>query len=299
MNVHDHRASHADAFAAAPGEPIVAGGGSLSARSEIPEMARALAECAGGIETARLERAIVAACIYADAIVLSDDIIDYAASSAGWARDVPRAGAYFLDAAMMWSELFGPADGFWGALRRYHREYLATMQLEGEISAGARTWESCDEALCLHIVRGKNGPVRGIAAFVAALSRKPQILGDLETLTLGYFVVNQMLDDVRDWREDIRDGNISLVLRRASSAKPRLDDACAIGVRLFRDGHVDYVLRFACEQLSELRAVADKLGATRYAALVERRVEQYTSLAAQLRADLVRQSQRLGQAAAS
>jgi hypothetical protein len=283
----------------APADPIVAAGGSLSANSEIPEMARALAECVGNIDADRLERAIVAGCIYADAIVLCDDIIDYAACRPALTRDVPRTGAYFLDAAMIWTELFPPQDGFWAALRRYHREYLGAMQLEGEISLGERTWESCDEALCRGIVRGKNGPVRGIAAFVAALGRNPAVLGDLETLTLDYFAVNQMLDDVRDWREDVRDGNISLVLRRASPHKPTLDDSRSIGIRMFGGGHVDYVLELACQQLLELRGLARRLGATRYAALVDRRLVQFSGLAAQLRADLVLQGRNANGAAGS
>jgi hypothetical protein len=290
MTVHEHSPRHTAALGEKTYDPIVSGGGSLSATSEIPEIARALAEWAGKIDSADLERAIVAGCIYADAIVLSDDIIDYSASGGPWARDVPRTGAYFLDAAMRWAELFPPPGAFWVALRRYHREYLGAMQLEGEIGAGKRTWESCDEALCLQIVRGKNGPVRAIAAFIAELARFPEALGDLEALTLGYYAANQMLDDVKDWREDIRDGNISLVLRRASPRRPSASEVPSIGVRLFGGGHVDYVLESACTQLADLLALARRLGAARYAALLERRLAQFTTLATQLRADVAAQS---------
>jgi hypothetical protein len=290
MTVHANAPTAGATFVRPGFDRILADGGSLNSTSEIPEIARALAECAGGVDPVQLECAITAACIYADAIVLSDDMIDDARRSADRSREIPRMGAYFLDSVMMWSELFPPAHHFWTALRRYHREYVATMQLEGEIASGKRAWGSCDEDLCLRIVRGKNGPVRAIAAFIAGLARHAPDIEDLEELTLGYFTANQMLDDIRDWRDDIGDGNISLVLRRAWAERPVIDDIPAVGIGIFAGGHVDYVLQLACDRLLAVHALARRVGATRYMLLLDRRLAQFTALAEQLRADLIAQA---------
>jgi hypothetical protein len=170
--------------------------------------------------------------------------MDYVREKPEETRRLPRVGALFAQAYRTFAELIGGEPSFWNRLEAYFIDYVDAMDAEVLYATGERSWEACSEDECLSIERRKNGLVRLVDAGVAALAGHRGDTGAGEIL-LDLFVANQMIDDLRDWREDIRDGALSLLLLRAAGAKPAPDAAPALGRAIYLDGHAGHVLAVA------------------------------------------------------
>jgi squalene-hopene/tetraprenyl-beta-curcumene cyclase len=260
--------------------------GAFDARSIIAKLPALVAQAYPPIAAETLERVTVALCLFSDAVVLSDDVIDYAASIPATARRVPDIAVLYAQAYRTFAEVFGGAPGFWNRLERYFIDYVDAMNVEAALAAGERDWASCGEDDCLAVARGKNGLVRLVDAAVAALCQPDAHDRKTDDILLHYFVANQMIDDLRDWREDIRDGALSLVLRRASAERPRGELAREIGRRIYLDGHAAYVLGVARRELEAGLVAAQALHADGLIALHERRIDGISALRERVAAEL-------------
>jgi len=244
--------------------------GALNPRSRILALPTLIAELYPPVDDARLGRAAFALCAFSDAIVACDDVIDYASADPAVARRIPQIGIVFAEAYRIFAELFGDRPAFWDPLRRYYAEYVDALAAEARIAADDAAWTACTLADALAIVRGKNGLVRLVDAAVAALAEQPQHPGG-ETILLEWFAGEQMLDDLNDWREDVRDRNVSVLLRAACATRPDPAALEAIGLRLYGEGHIARTLARAAVLVEGAREIAVAAGATAFAALIEQR----------------------------
>jgi hypothetical protein len=249
----------------------------LDRRSAVDRLPALVAEAYPGVDSRALSELSVGLSLFGDAVVLSDDIIDYAATVPRIARSVPRVAALYARAYRTFSELVGGDAVFWDRLEEYFIEYIDALDLEEAVAVGAHAWDALEREDCLRIVRGKNGLVRLVDAAVRAIahaSPRPMLAGTL----LDYLVAHQMTDDVKDWREDVRDGTVSLLLRLACDRRPDSSDLPLLGRRLYLEGHVDGVLALAEHLLHDAAGTARAQGSPGLAALCEQRS---TSIAAQ------------------
>ncbi|HTW83337.1 MAG TPA: class 1 isoprenoid biosynthesis enzyme [Candidatus Sulfotelmatobacter sp.] len=225
--------------------PVFAGG-AFDERATITELPQRVAEIYPPVPRRRLDELTVALSLFSDAIVACDDIMDYARERPEETRRLPRIGVLFAQTYRTFAELLGPAPHFWNRLERYYADFVDAMDAEVRYATGATPWSACSEEECLAIERGKNGLVRLVDASVAALAGNDRAEDGAAESMLDLFVANQMVDDLRDWREDIRDGALSLVLLRAAGGtKPAPDAARELGARIYLDGHAAHVLAVA------------------------------------------------------
>jgi hypothetical protein len=261
-------------------------GGAFDERSTILTLPGLVAEAYPPIAPWKLDEITVALSLFSDGIVAYDDIIDCAPYDPGEARRLPHVAVLFAQAYRSFAELFGGAAWFWDRLEAYFIDYVDALAAETCYANGEAPWRSYDEAQLLAIVRGKNGLVRLVDAAVAALAGERQSRG-MDTVLLEGFVAHQMVDDLRDWREDMRDGNPSLLLCRASRSKPSSDDPGAVGRRLYLDGHAEYVLRISETALGAAAEKASGLGAHGFAAALAKRKDRVEQLRGRVQAEVI------------
>jgi hypothetical protein len=260
-------------------------GGAFDERSTILTLPRLVAEAYPPVDAAKLAELTVALSLFSDGIVAYDDIIDCAPYDPREARRLPQVAVLFAQAYRTFAELFGGAPWFWDRLEAHFIDYVDALAAEARFASDDEPWRVCDEALVLGIARGKNGLVRLVDTAVAALAGERDGRG-LESVLLDGFLAHQMVDDLRDWREDVRDGNPSLLLCRACTAKPRGGDAEAIGRRIYRDGHAEHVLLLAERTLRGAAASAAALGAHAFGAALAEREERVARLRERVRAEV-------------
>jgi hypothetical protein len=255
--------------------------GAFNERSAIVPLPQLLAEIYPAGAGPSLATLTYGLCAFSDAVIWTDDVIDYSGADPLAARALPKVAVILAEAYRTFARVLGDAPVFWDALRRYFVDYVDALADETRIATGELPWGACSEQRALTIARGKNGLVRLVDAAVAALAGSEQRPGADEML-LAWFVGEQMLDDFSDWREDIRDGNISVLLRSVCETRPAADAIEAIGLRMYFEGHADRVLALAESQMNIAHAIACEVGAEQFAALVVRRREGIEPLRARI-----------------
>lgn len=252
--------------------------GAFSDKGEIALLPHLLAPAFSPIDRAKLNKLSVASCLFSDAVLLCDDVIDYAATDSSTAKDLPKAVALFMESYRIFGEVLWDRPAFWGRLRSYIGDYLDAMDREARLSSGVLSWRDCRQEGCIEIVRGKNGLVRTVSAAIGEFGNdilKADVAGEL---LLNYFVACQMLDDLRDWREDVRNGSMSLLLLRVSAERPEVANVEHIGRCIFGNGHAEYVLTLGIEVLERTMRDASRLKLEEFAAVVNRRRHQMLEL---------------------
>ncbi len=261
--------------------------GAFNARSVITALPRAVADLYPAFPRAALGEVTVALCLFSDAVVSCDDVIDYAKDDPASVRRLPGVVVLFTEAYRTFAELYGGAPRFWDRVARYFGDYVDALAAEARCAAGERAWAACTPDECLAIARGKNGLVRIVDAAIAALPGGDDDPRGIDEILLQCFVANQMLDDLRDWREDLRDGNVSLLLRRVSDQRPGPEDGDAIGRAIYAGGHAAHVLDVAHANLSSALRSSLALRAEALAGLIRPRIGRIEALRGRLARELV------------
>lgn len=213
-----------------------------------------------------LKRFTVAARLYASSIFLHDKLFDPSAEQASTAHLGPvnslRILAMQFEAYRQLHELFPQHSAFWQDLRCYLSHFARASVEEQKFVAGGRAWRELSEDLALDIAKGKNGIARATIAGLAAMEGTRTALQPLTQAIDGYNVARQMLDDLCDWKEDLKAGIPSLLLARVLGQNPTgLDDkelaelTSAVGREVFYGGHAKYLMELALGSLDQ----ADRL----------------------------------------
>ncbi len=243
-------------------------GGAFSERAQIATLVQCTADAFSAIDARRLRLLILGCALFNDAVLVTDDTLDYGAERVDTALALTQLLPLLVEAQLVFAELFDGGSSFWNHYRRYFAEYLLGMNAEVDVRRDPRLWSGLTDRACVEIARRKNGLIRIVAAAVCELASERRALGDLEEALLLYFVGMQMVDDVRDWREDARDGNVSLLLRSASSTSPSAIDVTRLGQVIYGERHAEAVLARADDWFDRAASIAARLGTASLRALV-------------------------------
>jgi hypothetical protein len=149
-----------------------------------------------------------------------------------------------------------PADHpFWGRFEEYWQEYLEALAREKLRHARPRSYDD-DDFLWLG---RKFSPIKICAAGMVFAARRPGALARLEAALETFHVGYQLLDDLRDWREDLRHESWTWPLtlaRREVAGSSRAEDMEKV---LGPDGIATEVVEKATDHLEESLSILGDL----------------------------------------
>lgn len=217
------------------------------------------------VEEADLDRFAVAARLYASSIFLHDKLFDEGAERDSNLRLAPINALRIL--AMEWEayrqlhELFPARSMFWEDFRSYLSHFTRACLEEQRFIKGDRAWREFSEELALDIAIGKNGVARATIAGLAEMQGDRSAVRPLNEAIDGYNSARQMLDDLCDWKEDLRAGMPTLLLARVLGEEPNCVDeeqhsklTAKVGREIFYGGHATYLMELAVGALDVANA---------------------------------------------
>ncbi|HEY6323217.1 MAG TPA: prenyltransferase/squalene oxidase repeat-containing protein [Thermoanaerobaculia bacterium] len=216
---------------------------------------------------ADLQQFAVAARLYATSIFLHDKIYDREGEQAATAPLAPVNGLRIL--AMQWEayrilhRLFAPDASFWPRFQGHLAGFAHALIEEQQFVVGGRPWTEYTEEVALGIARGKNGVAKATVAGLAELARAPDRGEPLAAAIDCFSVAQQAMDDLCDWKEDLRNGVPTLLLARVLDKPPPASPAElepwieSVGREIYYGGHARYSLTLAIASLAD----ADRLTA--------------------------------------
>ena len=145
--------------------------------------------------------------------------------------------------------LFPPSALFWQHFQSYLMEHTSACATELMVATGQMSWDTYTEETARSLITGKNGMSRVIPAGLAEIQGDYSTLADLERMLEHHYVATQVYDDLCDWKEDLRDGNPSLLLSRVLNEWPDRRTPQVIAQAIYYEGHAQYVLEYALREL--------------------------------------------------
>ena len=155
-------------------------------------------------------------------------------------------------------ELFPPQAAFWSHFRTHLIDYTNACILERQFSSGNQPWSEYTEAVALNIVKGKTGIAKVAIAGLAEISGDDEYVKPLEEALEHYYIARQMFDDVCDWKKDMRNHILSLLLSRIVKKYPDSEIRCGtqewenrLAYDIYYRGHAQYVIERALDALDD------------------------------------------------
>lgn len=169
----------------------------------------------------QLRQLSIAGRLFGASIVLYDEFLDNEILD-------KNARKLFSPLVMQWesqkilSRLFEPDSLFWKRFDGFYREHIRACAAEESFRCGKRCWSEFGEDLGLEIAVGKNGISRAVAAGLVELSGGESIYHSLIEAIDNFNIACQILDDLVDWKQDLKDFAPSLLLTRVFNENPHL-----------------------------------------------------------------------------
>ncbi len=170
-----------------------------------------------------------------------------------------RVQAMQLESYRQLHRLFGAESMFWERFQGYVTEYAQACLQEQAFQSGQRSWSEYTEAVAFELAIGKSAIAKGTIAGLAALAGSEGWLEPLNYSIDCYNIAAQMVDDLRDWKEDLQIGFPSLIISRVASpsehrslvASPEeLEDRIGkLSRQIYYQGNALYVLNIALQSL--------------------------------------------------
>jgi squalene-hopene/tetraprenyl-beta-curcumene cyclase len=207
------------------------------------------------VTTSQSRPLAIAGQLLANSLVLYDGMMDDAPIAAPKGA-LLQAQAMQFEAYHLLQKLFPSEAVFWEHFRQYLVEYANACLQEQRFVSGERPWREYTETLAIQIAIGRSGVARTAIAGLVELDQNDQLLSLLEESINHFFLANQMLDDLVDWKEDLRRGIPSLLLSRVVNEWPvklsRKDlesQLESLARKVYYRRHAHYVLEIALESL--------------------------------------------------
>lgn len=165
----------------------------------------------------RVEPLALACRLLADSLFVADDVMDEDPTDRERAANILRIQAMQFEAYRLLHSLFPPQARFWDRLQTYLAVYAKACLSEKHFSAPGSGWTDLSQGAAIAIARGKSS-LANLA--VAGLVELAEDEGPFEALTgsVGrYYIARQLVDDLTDWRDDLRRGVPSLLLARVAA----------------------------------------------------------------------------------
>ena len=202
-----------------------------------------------------------AARLYAGAILLADPVVDGVGTAS---VHLFRIMALQSEALRALQRLFPPDARFWGRLQAYTAGYMSACLDESAFADGRRPWAEYTDACAVAIALAKNGVARAVVAGLAELDGDEAAFERLSSALDDFNFATQMLDDAQDWKDDLRRGIPSVLLRPVMADGPRPSDDASLeafvaqaGRRLYYEGHLVAVLERAIDALHRVERLRD------------------------------------------
>jgi len=190
--------------------------------------------------------------MYASSILLQDELVDGDLQGLAAGQATLRVMAMQFEAYHLLHPLIPAERSFWGRFRRFLAEYAEATLEERRFASGQRPWSEYTEELAHRLILGKNGISRVAVVALVELAGDERLCEPLLQSLNQFNLATQLCDDLSDWKEDLRQGIPSLLLRRMVSEPPKeLDEARlkALSRELFYGGHAAYAMRMALDAL--------------------------------------------------
>lgn len=209
------------------------------------------------ITLTQLAELVVAGRLLSDSILAFDAVVDEPVDAGRRAMDVAKGQSQQLEAHCILATLFPAESPFWISLRADYIAYLAALQAERQLVVDAS-----DEEALLEVARGKTAVARSCLTAMGLLGERPEVASELSIALTDFYLARQMWDDLVDWRNDLANGQRSVLLARALQDLPSMEarDLHAVGVSIYFHGHADHVLAIAERALDRARSVVANIG---------------------------------------
>lgn len=199
------------------------------------------------VESDELRQLSVAGRLFGASIILYDDFLD---------EDVfeKNARKLFTPLVMQWesqkilSQLFEFNSSFWEKFHSFYQDHIRACVIEESFRSGKRDWSDFTEELGLEITVGKNGISRAVVAGLVELSANKSVYEPLIEAINNFNISCQILDDLVDWKRDLKDATPSILLARVFDNNPHLlvnrntDNTEILAKTIYYQGHAQYVL---------------------------------------------------------
>lgn len=171
-------------------------------------------ECFVEIEDEVLLKIAEAGAFYVLASILLDHIVD---GQADPVVDVAllQKGFYRIGSSS-YREIFPSSSGFWTQFDRLGEAHLAGISLEVESQRRVEVLEINDLEVMAH---GKVSPIITTIAALCEASGQPKKFKPTEQSLKHIAVASQLLDDVGDWRHDVKAGHRTYFLSQIASRR--------------------------------------------------------------------------------
>lgn len=148
--------------------------------------------------------------LYLYHLLLQDTVMDEQAAASRPA--ILLSNAYNLEALSILDELFRPRRLPLDYIRRLHKRYGTAILLEGKYHTGViNQYQPRDS---FRILSGKSSMAKLIIISLCTLSGREEYMEPLERSFDYYYVADQLLDDFRDWKDDLKNGRYTYLLTR-------------------------------------------------------------------------------------
>jgi hypothetical protein len=216
------------------------------------------------ISADELHRLSIAGRLFATSIFLYDDFLD---------KEILEKNSrkLFSPLVIQWesqkilNRLFQPESLFWERLDDFYKEHIAACAEEESFREGKKSWAEFTEETGLKIAVGKNGISRAVIAGLVELSGNEKVYHPLIEAINNFNIACQILDDLVDWKQDLKDSAPSILLARIFKEKPLFsqDDGenftRNVAKLLYYKGHAQYTLTIGLEAVEKSLRLLDEI----------------------------------------
>lgn len=202
---------------------------------------------------------------FANSVVLCDEVIDRASSGINIASVLGMQARQFESYYLLY-QIFPPNTTFWQRFRGYLSKYTQACLEENDFSSGKCPWSEYTEFTAIQSIKDKTGVAKTAIAGLVELAQDDTYLEPLGESISNFYVAGQMLDDLRDWKEDLQTGIPSLLLSRLIERTPRdysqeeLEELLKkLNHKIYYEGHAHYVLEIALKYLDKAEILKEEL----------------------------------------
>lgn len=159
-----------------------------------------------------------------------DHLMDADPVESGFSAErMPLTTLLFSDFISFYQRLFMPDALFWTDFRKYLNEWAEKVTLEkcrqlppamydqDAVGEDPPLWGESLSEIGKKFMAGKSAPIKIPAAALCHYNKKAELIADLETIIDLITLSIQMLDDYKDWQEDLEAGNYTYFLSKVTT----------------------------------------------------------------------------------
>lgn len=217
------------------------------------------------IKIADLRQLAVAGRLFSASIILIDRFLDD--------RNFEKSPhKVFSPLIMQWegrsilNELFTAKSTFWQRFDSFYQKHIEACSIEVDFQNGKLEWKEYQKETALKIAVGKNGISKAVIAGLVELSGNENIYNPLIVAVDNFNIACQVLDDLLDWRQDIKNVTPSYLLIQSFDShadfleKARTTSLEDIAKIIYYKGHAQQTLTIALDSTETSLRILESVG---------------------------------------